>query len=180
MLEQLIVSAVVGVLATLSLTRYRTLNQSYDRHRKPVSSDMSFRRLYRPLLITVAVTAIAASWSDAPILLKVHDSRALRLLGSGLALAGIFAFEASIRALGTQYSPCFDVRVPTIRVRSGPYRWIAHPIYVSNLATLAGVFVASGCLWVLAAGIVVGLYYVRSARKERRVLDSLTEPACRG
>lgn len=83
----------------------------------------------------------------------------------GLALAmGLVLFEWSLRSLGEQYSPCYDLRVPTRRVSDGPYKFVRHPLYIENVAVLSGIFLSSGSAWLLAPVLIVGTYYWRSVK----------------
>lgn len=170
MLGRVIATLVVVTVGTVSLKRYRSLNNTYDRTRVSVPSDKSFRWLYRVLAAVAALTSIAAFWSDAAPLYKLHDSNFLRAVGSLASVGGLIAFEVSSRQLGMHYSPSFDLRVPTSRVTKGLYGWLSHPMYVSNTTILLGAFVASGSPWVLIPAVIVVGYYVRSARTERRLL----------
>jgi protein-S-isoprenylcysteine O-methyltransferase Ste14 len=173
MLARLIATAAVLAIAAFSLGRYRALNNSYNKQRPTVQSDTSFAAVYRALIILLLLIAIASYWRDDRVLLKLYDSDALRMIGSFLSILGIFGFEASVRALGAHYSPCFDLRVPARRVIEGPYRWVAHPIYMSNIVILLGVFASSGSIWALVITGIVGVYYLRSARSEGRVVAAL-------
>jgi protein-S-isoprenylcysteine O-methyltransferase Ste14 len=170
-LTKLIATIVMAAISVVSMTRYGSLNDSYDRSRTAASSDYSFKVFYKALVGVAAVCALAAFWSNAAVLMKVYDSAFFRIVGSLASITGLALFESAIRALGSQYSPCFDLRKPTLRVTNGPYRWLSHPMYVGNLAILLGAFIASGSIWVLAISIVVATYYFRSADTERRLLD---------
>jgi protein-S-isoprenylcysteine O-methyltransferase Ste14 len=169
MLSRLIATGTVIAIAVLSLIRYRVLNAHYDKRRPVVPSDTSFAGVYRILIVVLLAIALASYWRGDRALLKLYDSDALRMVGTLLSVLGAVGFEASIRALGTQYSPCFDLRVPTKRVTNGPYRWLAHPMYVSNMVILVGVFVSSGSVLAILIASIVGAYYYRSARSEDRL-----------
>jgi protein-S-isoprenylcysteine O-methyltransferase Ste14 len=90
----------------------------------------------------------------------------MRLVGAVLMSSGVVGFEWSIRALGEEYSPSFDLRVPRRYVRTGPYRFAAHPLYLSNSAILLGAIVASGSVIVMVSAAIVLVYYLRAARIE--------------
>ncbi|RVT48111.1 methyltransferase family protein [Rubrivivax albus] len=166
-----VLSTVVLIFAVVfSSMRYRALNSRYPKERAELASDASFLPVYVTLVPLGTVVAVCSYWMDWQFLLKIHDCAALQLFGSFVSLAGLFGFEASIRALGANYSPCYDLRVPPERVKAGPYRWIAHPIYVSNVTILIGVFISSGSLWLALVALIVGIYYWRSARVESRAL----------
>jgi len=169
-IDRIIATAVVVAIALLSLTRYQRLNSGYDRTRVPISSDVSFRYVYKIVVALSAVIALLSFWRKWPALLQLNDTSSWRLLGSAISVIGIIGFESAVRALGSQYSPCFDLRVPTKRVSAGLYRYVAHPIYITNSLILGGVCISSGSLWVFLALAVVIVYYWRSAAKEQRLL----------
>jgi protein-S-isoprenylcysteine O-methyltransferase Ste14 len=171
-----IVTVFLCVLAIVSAVRYRKLNSEYDQSREAVESDRSFRSVYKLVVAGAMLVAIASFWSSRPELLIWHQANFTTGLGLAICLVGAIGFEASRRALGNQYSPCFDLKVPTRRIASGPYRWLSHPMYVSNVFTLIGVFIASGSLWIVIAIVVVVLYYVRSARRENAILEPSRRP----
>lgn len=157
-----------------SRARYSRLNRSYDRTRPSVPSDRPFQQVYNLLVPFALIVATAAFWSNAPLLGKIHEPAWLRTSGLLVSVAGAVLFELAIRALGSHYSPCFDLRIPASRVTRGPYRWLSHPIYASNLTIFLGVFIACSSLWVLLVGCIVGVFYLRSARTERRLLKSMS------
>lgn len=167
MIASIICTVIVVGIALFSLYRYRGLNSSYDRSRPSMPSDQSFQYVYGMLIIAVLTVTIIAYWSASPWLLQVHDFPVLRLVGIGISILGIALFEWSARALGSQYSPCFDLRRPSRQVTGGPYRLISHPMYAGNIGALVGLFISSGSLWLMVATAIVATYYWRSARRER-------------
>jgi protein-S-isoprenylcysteine O-methyltransferase Ste14 len=171
--ERLIATIVAIAIAAFVSARYRTLNVTYDRTRPAVRSDAGFARLYKVLIAIAVAVALAAYWVNASPLLKLYDSGTLRLIGTLVSVVGVGGFEASVRALGEQYSPCFDLRASTKRVITGPYRWLSHPMYTSNIVILAGVFISSGSFWVLFIAALVSIYYLRSARTEHKMMANL-------
>jgi len=173
-LERIVATAVVTLVAMYSGARYSHLNGSYDRTRPPVRSDRVFQQVYKILVAFALIVAIGAFWSNAHLLGKIREPAWLCPTGLLVSIAGAVFFELAVRALGSQYSPCFDLRLPAFRITRGPYRLLSHPIYVGNLAILLGVFVACGSLWVLLVGCIVGVFYLRSARTERRLLEGLS------
>jgi protein-S-isoprenylcysteine O-methyltransferase Ste14 len=169
--DRVLATIMVAVIATLSLTRYQRLNGGYDQSRPALPSDRSFRYVYKIMVGLSGVASLLSYWWVSPGLFQLHDNVNLRILGSVISGVGIVGFESSVRALGSQYSPCFDLRIPTERIVSGPYRYLSHPIYVSNATILGGLVISSGSLWVfLSFGILV-TYYWRSAIRERQVFD---------
>lgn len=64
--------------------------------------------------------------------------------------------------------------VPQARrvVRSGPYRWVRHPMYLGNLLTLAGLGLLIGSAAAIALALALMLLQLWRARYEERLLES--------
>lgn len=180
MLGRLIATIAVLGVAAFSLVRYQALNSTYDRTRQALQSDQSFVSIYKALILAALLIALGSYWFRGWWLLTIHDSPALRITGTIVSLLGVLGFEASVRALGSEYSPCFDLRLPTKRVQAGPYRYFAHPMYLSNVTILGGAFISSGSLWVLLVTAIVSGYYVRSAHTEAKAMIHRSQPWSRG
>jgi protein-S-isoprenylcysteine O-methyltransferase Ste14 len=90
----------------------------------------------------------------------------------GLAIETAFALLAvwARRHLGTNWSG--EVRIATGHqlVRSGPYRFVRHPIYTAIVGMYAGTCLVSGQLHALAALAVVTVAYARKIRLEEEAL----------
>lgn len=54
-------------------------------------------------------------------------------------------------------------------VRSGPYRYIRHPIYTGILLAMIGASVASSIFW-LAIFAISGIYFIYSAVQEEKLM----------
>lgn len=91
-------------------------------------------------------------------------------LGVGIAILGIaFAIWAR-RHLGENWSATVTLKEGHELVRSGPYRYIRHPIYTGMLTGLAGTALALGeYRGLLSLAIAVASFYYK-ARKEERYL----------
>lgn len=101
-------------------------------------------------------------------------------VATSVAVAGLVAmgvgsaiFFWARRSLGEHYSPYFDSRRPTQIVRSGPYRWRQHPLYVGNLVAMAGAVVATGSAVLGIAWLVTAVAYARAAGLENVLLREL-------
>jgi protein-S-isoprenylcysteine O-methyltransferase Ste14 len=106
------------------------------------------------------------------LLFKLFDNDSARLSGVAMAGLGLAIFVWSKLAIVNSYSPCYDSFVPHNIVERGPYRYVRHPIYSGNLLFLAGLFIASGSLWLAANFFILLLYYYRAAIVEERVLSA--------
>lgn len=138
----------------------------------PIPSPRGFRGVYHWIRSSTIAIGITALLVDHPALLPFHRSSILLLVGVVIAIMGFGVFAAAKRTLGRHYAPCFDAYLPTSIVRTGPYRFVRHPIYTANLTTMAGLTIASGSGWLLANTLLLGAYYWRTAQIEERALLS--------
>ena len=63
-----------------------------------------------------------------------------------------------------------QTKAPKDFIRHGVYRIVRHPIYLSNLILLSGVFLISGSAWIVLNFLILFIYYLISAFKEERYL----------
>jgi protein-S-isoprenylcysteine O-methyltransferase Ste14 len=123
------------------------------------------------LLITLLSIHLSKPW-----LIQVHDATPVRWLGMLLAGGALLLFTWAMGTLDTQYSPAHRARLPDRIVSTGPYRWIRHPIYTSNLILLFGLALTSGSLWlVMNLAILVGYYVPTIGREEAAIADGHQE-----
>lgn len=135
-----------------------------------IPSPSSFRWIYPYLRGSTATVAVASVWIEHVALLRIHASTVVAAVGWGAVALGLGLVVWARRTLGRHYSPCFDALVPQDVVRTGPYRYVRHPIYTANLLLVLGVFGLSGSALVLANAIVLAAYYRWSASREEEVL----------
>jgi protein-S-isoprenylcysteine O-methyltransferase Ste14 len=99
------------------------------------------------------------------------DSRFLVAAGLLVEAAFILLAVWARRALGSNWSG--EVRVATGHqlIRSGPYRYIRHPIYTAVLGMYCGVALVSGEIHAPIALVIVALAYWRKIRMEERAMS---------
>jgi protein-S-isoprenylcysteine O-methyltransferase Ste14 len=114
------------------------------------------------LLLFLRVPGLKARWVPASIYLVV----------AGLALHVAFALLAvwARRHLGRNWSGAITEKVDHELVRSGPYRFLRHPIYSAMLGMYLGTAVVSGEVHALIAVAIVVAAYWRKLRLEKRHL----------
>jgi protein-S-isoprenylcysteine O-methyltransferase Ste14 len=129
-----------------------------------------FFKIYTPPLVILCLL------ENHPLLLKVHDNTYLHVAGLVLAAVGMYSFLWSMRNLGNQFSPCDDAFVPTEMVTSGPYRYVRHPLYSSNLLLMSGLFLLSGSLWLVANLLLMAIFYgIAMSREEAALSDRFSQ-----
>ncbi len=159
----------------------------YLYHLRPPKPDTNQRKLmmrwplYRLVdwylkLSTVGIF-LASLYSSSPWLLKLYPIHPATLgVGLTMTAAGLLLFVAAMRHLAHEYTPLYQAHMPTKIVMTGPYRWIRHPIYTSNLLQITGLLIASGSLW-LALNLVIlfGFYLPTILREEGYLKDEFAE-----
>lgn len=128
----------------------------------------------RRLHLTVLNGAVLLLVLPVPGLTRrfVPASRMVTLAGLAVEAAGIlFAFWAR-RHLGRNWSG--EVRIATGHelVRSGPYRWLRHPIYTGILGMYGGAMLVSGQMHALIAFVIITVAYWRKLRLEEKILSA--------
>jgi len=98
-----------------------------------------------------------------------NDDLALGLLGAAVFASGLLlAVWARIHLGGNWGMPMSQKDEPEL-VTDGPYRFVRHPIYTGILLGMVGTGLAIS-LWWLIACVVIGAYFVYSARVEEQNL----------
>ena len=161
----------VIVMAAISAHFYNHKNAAYVGEKtERIESPDSFRYVYRYIQITTIVASIGAFLTDLPIFLELHNNVMWNYIGIATSTIAITLFVSAKMTIGEQYSPCFDSYVPTDVIREGLYKYVRHPIYMSNILLLTGMMVATGSVWIILNVALLMAYYLNSALKEEEVL----------
>ena len=101
------------------------------------------------------------------------DELWVNLLGILLTFAGLaFAFWARVR-LGGNWSSSVTVKVGHELVRTGPYRWVRHPIYSGLVLAMSGTAMANGEVRGVIAVVLVFIgFTIKSRIEERAMIDT--------
>ena len=93
--------------------------------------------------------------------------------GVALVIAGLGFSIAARRHLGRNWSAVVTLKRDHELVRSGPYRWVRHPIYTGLLLAFVGSAVARG-EWrgVLAVAIVLAALWRKLRLEERWMIET--------
>jgi protein-S-isoprenylcysteine O-methyltransferase Ste14 len=131
------------------------------------------RRARDPLAFAACAVAMVAIVVVAP---PAHGTpTGLLVAGDAIAVCGCVLILASVLVLGR----CFGV-LPEARglVRRGPYRLVRHPVYLGEIAALAGLTLAASVLRNVALlGVFTAAQIVRARFEERALTDAFPEYA---
>lgn len=129
-------------------------------------------RLEHLVPLAVAYFLLFATGLDFGWLSKrfVPNVAALNIFAVGLAAAGVgFAIWAR-RHLGENWSGTVSLKADHELIRSGPYRWIRHPIYTGMLLAMIGTALAVGEVRGILACLITLAAFYRKARREEQFL----------
>ena len=168
MLDQNIV--LVIFLISIAMAN-RALYYYNDKKNKRASIDSikSFVYVHKYLRFSTLFIAVLSIYSNHSYLYKILSSSYI-YTGSFLCGLSVLILFIARYNLSENYSPCYDMKAPRDFIQHGVYKIVRHPIYLSNLILLAGVFFISGSIWILLNFSILFVYYLRSAFKEEKYL----------
>lgn len=115
------------------------------------------------------VVAVSATWLPftLPLLASGTPGLATGYVGTTLMLAGTALAVWSLHSLGSYLSILAQARGVA---ESGPYRWLRHPLYAGELATLLGLALSLGGPGPLAGWLLLCCLEAYRATQEERIL----------
>ena len=137
--------------------------------RKRIDSLKSFSYVHLYIRFSTLIIAILSIYSNNYYLYEILNITYIYLGSSICAVSVIILFIARYN-LSDNYSPCFDMKAPRDFIQHGVYRIVRHPIYLSNLLLLVGVFFICGSIWIVLNFSILFTYYSISAFKEEKYL----------
>lgn len=99
-------------------------------------------------------------------------SAALNVGGLTIECVGILLAVWARRVLGSNWSGEVRIAQGHQLVRSGPYRFIRHPMYTAFLAMYGGAMLVSGEWHALMGFLAIALAYLRKLGMEERILQA--------
>ena len=117
------------------------------------------------------IVVLISFWIQSPWLLVFHNNDGLRVFGIILSFSAFLFLKNSLQNLGENYSPLFDSHRPSLIVKTGPYKFIRHPVYLANMLILLGFVFSSGSVWVVISTLWGWGYMLRSIVKEDAFLS---------
>lgn len=145
-------------------------SRRYAVNRIPAETNGRYKVVSYFLYVSQNIICIASFWSNAELLIKIHDSSSMRIAGVVLISFATLLYFKSLRRLGRNYSPCFDSHVPFELINSGPFKFIRHPMYLGKLMLVMGNFILSGSLWFLPVFLYLMLETISTIDKEEKYL----------
>lgn len=133
----------------------------------PSSYDRSQRGIMALGILALVALVIAVPWEYAHFTGPLPRGGVSAWAGLVVLAWGIVLQVAAFRALRGFYTSRLGIQPEHHLVSSGPYRWIRHPGYLSNILCLAGIGLALSSLIGLAISLaVIPLILARSEKEE--------------
>jgi protein-S-isoprenylcysteine O-methyltransferase Ste14 len=114
------------------------------------------------LLLFLRVPGLKTRW--------VPDAAWVIAAGLAIHVASLALGIWARRHLGRNWSGAIAAKVDHELVRSGPYRWVRHPIYTTMLGMTFGTALVSGETHALLAFVIMAVAYARKIRLEEATL----------
>jgi protein-S-isoprenylcysteine O-methyltransferase Ste14 len=125
------------------------------------------RRTWPPrLIIVVLVLVLLRVFRPGSLAI---DDPVLEVVGTVLFLAGLGLAVWARIYLGRNWGMPMTRKDEPELVTSGPYHLVRHPIYSGILLAMLGTALATTLYWLIAL-IVMGIYFIYSARVEERLM----------
>jgi protein-S-isoprenylcysteine O-methyltransferase Ste14 len=142
------------------------------RTKKVAIDEKAGLRILRLATLAVMLALVLTPWLRIGPLARrfVPDSGMVVWLGVAVAGAGIALAIWARHHLGQNWSDKVVLKVDHQLIRSGPYRYLRHPIYTGVLFGVGGTALAIGEWRGMLALLLVGTSYLIKAKREERIL----------
>ena len=137
-----------------------------------VTREASWWRVMRLGILALTFVLLLSPWLRMGPLGRrfVTETDGVRVLGVAMTAMGIMLCIWARLHLGKYWSDKVVLKVDHRLIRSGPYRFLRHPIYSGVLLGIAGTALAIGEWRGVLALAVASVNYVFKARREERIL----------
>lgn len=117
-------------------------------------------RIFRYIMIPIYLAAMSHIFIQPLLIDNLEYHMVQIIIGSIIGVSGILLLYSSIKALGENYMPCYDGVLPEKRVIEGPYKFLKHPIYISNLLQfIAVIIIMPGPIIFILFALILWIYY---------------------
>lgn len=140
---------------------YRPQDEWKDKEKSP--RDTSTLGPYMKWIHLAIILIVVAS------IIKGVDSRGLAL-GYAISFLAMTLIHWAKKNLGVNFSDNAASHVPKEVVRTGPYAYVRHPIYVGNLLFFLGLSVATQSALMMFIVLALAHFYNQSAQNEEMEL----------
>ena len=131
--------------------------------------EIAVRLGFFALVVLVLRVAVVGHALPNARLYTLNASVLMGLIGSGFCVLGIGLAILARACLGRNWGvPVLNKENPEL-VTTGPYALVRHPIYSGLLLAMLGSAIGQSVFWLLPL-IVYGPYFIRSARREEKLL----------
>jgi protein-S-isoprenylcysteine O-methyltransferase Ste14 len=133
----------------------------------------TFRSRIPYLIFTVGAFYVMFSqnvtlrWMEMRILPRYPE---IANMGIGITAAGLLLAVWARAYLGGNWSGAVTVKVGHQLIRTGPYRWVRHPIYSGMILALIGTAINLGQLRGFIAGVLLWIGFTMKCRIEERYM----------
>ena len=165
-------AVIIFYIFTVSLVSYYFYesDKSYLIKNSSKASIKIFKFISEFIHISTVVICFNSVLIDNFLYFDFHNSNVIMYSGVAISAFSLALFVSSKISLGNNYSPCYDQKLPNKIVTSGIYKLVRHPIYLSNILLIVGVFIISGSLLIIGNFILLTSFYILSAFREERYL----------
>ena len=136
--------------------------------RESIASRVSYILLVVPGFYLLFAHHVRHSWLLQPIL---PQAPWVQGLGIGITAAGLLVAVWARLYLAGNWSGTVTVKVGHELVRSGPYRWVRHPIYSGILLAVLGTALERGQLRGAIALVLIYAGFLLKIRKEEQFMN---------
>jgi len=145
----------------IALGRQRGRASSYDR---------SQRGIFALGILALAVLVVLVPWEHARFDGPLPRNGFISWIGAALFGAGIALQVAAFWSLRGMYTSRLGIQERHRLVTNGPYRWLRHPGYLSNVMCLGGIGLAMSSLIGLGVTLLVVPLILARIEKEEAML----------
>jgi protein-S-isoprenylcysteine O-methyltransferase Ste14 len=137
--------------------------------RESIGSRLSYTLLVATGFYLLFAHHVRLSWLLRPILPQVPWVQGL---GVGITAAGLLLAVWARLYLGGNWSGTVTLKVGHELVRSGPYRWVRHPIYSGIFLAALGTALERGQLRGMIALVLIYAGFFLKIRKEEQFMNT--------